>query len=102
MCADGYTSGLGYTCSECSADRRTAAIVLATIGLVAVVATVSYSLKFPRSSAGQVVADGNFFGAGRVGVQPIIRARAFQALKVLVVSWQIVTQASAHGPLSMR
>lgn len=96
VCADGYTSGLAYTCSECNEDRRIAAIATATIVLLIVVAMFARSLKFLRSSAGQAVAEETSPTGDNAGGQHFIRTSASQALKVLLVSWQIITQVSTN------
>ena len=98
VCADGYTSGLAYTCSECNEERRIAAIATPTIVLLTVVAMFVRRFTFLRSSGGQTVAEETSPGGDNARDQRFIGAPATQALKILLVSWQIVTQASANDP----
>eukprot|EP00904_Undaria_pinnatifida_P002436 jgi/Undpi1/12193/HiC_scaffold_5.g01869.m1 len=94
VCADGYTAALGYACSQCNKERRSATIAVAAVVLVVVVAILVQGLRFLGTYAGRTVAGESVLSRDRTGVQPqFIGARASQALKVVVVSWQIVTQA---------
>ena len=95
MCADDYSGGLGYACSQCNEERRSATIAVAAVVLVAVVAIVAQGLRFLGTYAGRTVAGEAVLSGNQTGVQSLFTgARASQALKVVVVSWQIVTQAS--------
>lgn len=100
VCEDGYTAGLGYTCSKCSAERRGVTIAVGAILVAALVAVIARSLKVLRTDAWQSAAVESF-SSGSIGEnrQRLVRAKASQALRVTVVSWQIITQASTASLL---
>ena len=93
VCEDGYTAGLGRTCSECSAERRSATITAGAILVAVVVAAVVRGLKALGTGIRQSTAIESFFSGNVSGDGP--RAKARQSLKIIVVSWQIITQASS-------
>ena len=95
VCADDYTSTLGYVCTQCNVGRRNAAITVAAVVLAALIAMVAHGLKFLGTYGGQTAAGEVVPTENAAGVQLVlIGARASQALKAVVVSWPLVTQAS--------
>eukprot|EP00903_Cladosiphon_okamuranus_P018352 g16884.t1 len=98
FCAPGYTGpycavcetdffpSLSYTCTRCSSSRRgglMAAIVIAVLVVsCALVATVQYLVSTKQLEEGNA-------GCFR---RRILRAIPLQALKIIVVVWQILTQ----------
>lgn len=95
VCKDGYTSGLGYTCSKCNDERHSLAITMGAILVAAAIAVVARSLMVLGTDTDVTAAVEGFstadVGEGR---SRLVRAKASEALKTIVVSWQIVTQAS--------
>lgn len=95
VCDDGYTPGLGYSCSKCSDGRRCAAITLGAILVAAAVVTIARSIKFLGTDADLREAVEGFSDNDVGGDQRgRARAKASQAVKIIIVSWQIITQAS--------
>ncbi|CAM9570296.1 unnamed protein product, partial [Ectocarpus sp. 6 AP-2014] len=85
VCETGYSPSLGHTCTRCSSSRRHGMVATAVIvGLAAVVA-VATICKFLLSAE---VEEGNI-GCCR---HRVLRAVPVQALKIIVVVWQILTQ----------
>lgn len=79
VCIDGYARGLGYTCLECSERRRVVAIAITVVILVIIIIIIilrSFENRFSSQSLAR-----------------LRTAKAFQALKIIFVVWQIVTQA---------
>ncbi|CAM9468153.1 unnamed protein product [Ectocarpus sp. 6 AP-2014] len=84
ICSDGYTEQLSFACSKCSENSAggiAVAVVLALLILFLAVAVVSYV------TSGEV-------GMGRKGgiVERVTRYIPLQSLKIVIVSWQILTQ----------
>ena len=93
VCLDGYARGFGNSCIECSGQRRSAMIAFTAVVVVALVASIVIGIQSLEvdteahsCSPRQVL---------KMVYHQIRRTRASQALKIMVVSWQIVTQASA-------
>ncbi|CAM9774589.1 unnamed protein product [Ectocarpus sp. 6 AP-2014] len=82
VCSEGYSAQLGFTCRTCSdsAGGIALAAALAGVGLVALVAVVSY------------VTSGEEDGKGRGIVERVGRYIPLQSVKIVVVAWQIMTQ----------
>lgn len=102
VCADGYTSDIGYACSRCTSGRRAATIAVISVLLLAVVAlTVALGVRHLRSrrdeahapTGGGSGAASRAGGVARIGSR-LWRSRVTQTVKIIVVSWQIITQAS--------
>ena len=95
VCAEGHTPGLGFTCVKCSGVRRNMTIGLGAVLLGAAVVMVAVSLNFLGSSASgtpkRLHASCERF---RRVISRLRSTKATQALKIVIVSWQIVTQAS--------
>ncbi len=100
VCAEGYTPDIGYACSRCIAGRRAATItVLSVLLLTAVVLTAALGVRHLRSRRDDAQAPiGGGSGAASRGLARIRsrlwHSRVAQTVKIIVVSWQIITQAS--------
>lgn len=93
--ADGDTAALGYTRTQCEVGQRSATITIADICIATVIATVAQGLTFLGTYGDQTVTGGIVPAGDISGVQPLLLdVRASQSLKVVVVSWKLVTQAS--------
>lgn len=97
VCAGGYTAGLSYTCSKCSADRRHAVIASAGVLLFAVaVAAVALGVKHLRRSGARETQERRPPSRTMKILQSCFkRIMGSPALKIVIVAWQIVSQASA-------
>eukprot|EP00903_Cladosiphon_okamuranus_P014374 g13345.t1 len=85
VCETGYSPSLAHTCTRCSSSRRHGLVAAAGIvALVAVVAVVAI-FKFLLSAEDEERNAGCFHGR-------VVRAIPVQALKIIVVVWQILTQ----------
>eukprot|EP00903_Cladosiphon_okamuranus_P017270 g15914.t1 len=82
VCSDGYTAQLGFTCSTClgSASGIVLASVVLAVVLLAAVAVASYVIS----------AEGA--GKRRGLVERVARYIPLQSLKIIIVSWQLLTQ----------
>lgn len=82
ICSDGYTAGLGFACDKCSntAGGIVLAVFFVVIALVVVVSIACYLIFYEHER-------------GRQGlVERMARYVPLQSLKVVIVSWQIITQ----------
>ncbi|CAM9152222.1 unnamed protein product [Ectocarpus fasciculatus] len=84
ICSDGYTEQLSFACSKCSENSAggiVVAVVLALLIFFLAVAVVSYvtSGEVDMGSKGGIV-------------ERVARYIPLQSLKVVIVSWQILTQ----------
>lgn len=97
VCAGGYTAGLSYTCSKCSADRRNAVIASAGVLLFAVaVAAIALGVKLLRRSGARDTQERRLPSRTTEILQTCFkRIMGSPALKIVIVAWQIVSQASA-------
>lgn len=92
VCKDGYARGLGNACLKCSHERRNAVIVVAVVIFVLIVMVIIAgirSLTHPGEEHNLPLCR-----MMKAAISRFKGARAYQALKIMVVSWQIVTQAS--------
>lgn len=98
VCAEGYTTGVGYACVRCTGSRRGAAIaVVSAILLVAVAVALVIGVKHRRrSSASTSVEESPAMRRLARVKSHLKRSGATQAIKTIIVSWQIITQASRH------
>ncbi|CAM9509603.1 unnamed protein product [Ectocarpus fasciculatus] len=82
VCSEGYSAQLGFTCHSCSdsAGGIALAAALAVVGLIVLVAVVSYLTSRERD------------GKGRGIVERVGRYVPLQSVKIVVVAWQIMTQ----------
>ncbi|CAM9792296.1 unnamed protein product, partial [Ectocarpus sp. 12 AP-2014] len=85
VCQTDYSPSFAHTCTRCSSSRRqglTAATVIAAIGTVLAIVTI---FKFLLSTEVEERDVGCFY-------RRVLRAVPLQALKIVVVVWQILTQ----------
>ncbi|CAN0030927.1 unnamed protein product [Scytosiphon promiscuus] len=87
VCSEGYTRGLGYTCSECNIYRRNWTIGVALVLFAVAVVVGVFGVRYLNSSAKQPA-------GGRIQSR-FERSTIGQGLKIVIVSWQIVSQFSA-------
>lgn len=97
-CAEDYSLGLGYTCSECDEGRRKWTTALAVILLAAAAVAVTLSVGYLGASTKESATE---------GILSLIQERfgrswVSQGLKVIIVSWQIVSQASGCSTQTRR
>lgn len=97
-CAEDYSLGLGYTCSECDEDRRKWTIAVAVILLVAAAFAVTVSVGYLGASTKE---------SSAARIPSLVRERfgrswVSQGFKIIIVSWQIVSQASDCSTRSRR
>lgn len=85
ICKESYTAGIGFTCSECpdSIGDVVLAAVLGVVALFTVVAVVSY------------VVSGGGVGGGNIVIGRLTQYVPLQSVKIIVVTWQILTQVRA-------
>lgn len=92
VCAEGYALASEYVCSKCSRERTlheaVSATILAVVTLSAVVLTVRYLWSHEAPAARNT-------SRYLTNVRKFFVKRA-QKLKIVVVCWQIVSQASTH------
>lgn len=104
VCADGYTpSGVRYTCAKCTGGRRDATIaVISVVLLLVVLLTVAATITCLQSESEQTFGGES---AARRGVAWIgtrlKRSAGTQSLKIIIVSWQIITQVIKYALLSL-
>eukprot|EP00752_Nemacystus_decipiens_P010199 g9089.t1 len=87
VCAQGYAPGLGYTCSECNGGRKSWTIAVGVILLCAGAVVVALSVRYLGSTDNEPAT--KKVRACMEGV------RASQGFKIVIVSWQIVSQFSS-------
>ena len=85
VCSDGYAPQLGFTCTKCL-DAANGA-VLASLVLVAI--------AFAAVAVASYVMSGERPGKRRGVVERVARFVPLQSIKIVVVSWQILTQVRA-------
>ena len=85
VCSDGYTEQLGYTCSECLGAAS--GMVLASFVLVVIIFVAIGVASYVVSADGE--------GKRRGLVERVARFIPLQSLKIIIVSWQILTQVRA-------
>lgn len=85
VCSDGYAPQLGFTCTKCL-DAASGA-VLASFVLVAI--------AFAAVAVASYVMSGERPGKRRGVVERVARFVPLQSIKIVVVSWQILTQVRA-------
>ncbi|CAM9385517.1 unnamed protein product [Laminaria digitata] len=85
VCEATYSSSLAHTCTRCSSSRRqglmAATVIAAIVAIFAIVTIFRYMLSTEHE-------EGNFGCFHR----RVVRAVPLQALKIIVVVWQILTQ----------
>lgn len=85
VCGGGYTAQLGFTCSKCPGSAS--GIVLASFVLVVVLSAAVAVASYVISAEGA--------GKPRGLVERVARYVPLQSLKIVIVSWQILTQVRA-------
>ena len=91
VCEDDYAAALLYTCSKCSgADGVVVAILALALASVVFAAVVVHLLSAPVNPA-LIDARPTMI---RTKLREVMQAIPSQALKTIVVSWQILTQVS--------
>lgn len=95
---DRYARGLGYLCMKCSEGRRGAFIAVAVVIFVVLGAAAIFLVVSIRNSTSdnEAVVSKTERVLKRVRLR-LRRVRAYQSMKIIVVSWQIITQASISG-----
>lgn len=84
VCAEGYTRGVGYTCSECNGHRRNCTIGVALVLFAIAVAVGVFGVRYLGSS--------DEYPPGGRFQSRFSRSAVGQGLKIVIVSWQIVSQ----------
>lgn len=85
ICSDGYAPQLGFTCTKCLGSAS--GLVLAAFVLVVIV--------FAAVAVASYVTSGERPGKQRGLVERFARFIPLQSLKIVIVSWQILTQVRA-------
>lgn len=84
MCSDGYSKTVAFTCTEC----------VKTGGSVAIMVVAAVFVLFGGVALYMHLMSGEMDGARRGIVAWLTKRLPLQSIKILVVVWQIVTQAS--------
>lgn len=93
VCIDGYARGMGHTCSKCTSRHRTAGATIAAVVVMVLIAAVALRLRSSASFCTEANTERPASSRGLHRAWPRFRmARPFQALKIVFVSWQIITQ----------
>ena len=89
ICKKGwYSTGVAFKCKKCTRDQRLWGIVIAAVsGFFAILCLV---FMYSHLMSGDVV------GVGRAILDRVIRYVPLQAVKILIVAWQIESQASTN------
>ena len=93
VCGDGYVASLGFSCERCSKNTKSVVVASIFAGVSAVV--VVGAIRYLMSAEIQ--------GEGKGVVDRMTRRVPVQAMKIVIVAWQIltqVTQVQAHFPSS--
>eukprot|EP00903_Cladosiphon_okamuranus_P017291 g15933.t1 len=85
VCENGYSSSPAYTCTRCSSSRRQGLMAATVIGALISVLAVVYFCRYVLSTE---------LGGEDLGCfhRRVFQAVPLQALKIVVVVWQILTQ----------
>ncbi|CAN0174738.1 unnamed protein product [Ectocarpus sp. 4 AP-2014] len=85
VCETGYSPALAHTCTRCSSSRRQGLVAASVIAALVVAFAVATIVEFLLSTEDD---------EGNVGCfrRRVLRAVPVQALKIIVVVWQILTQ----------
>ncbi|CAM9817698.1 unnamed protein product, partial [Ectocarpus sp. 12 AP-2014] len=93
VCEAGYSSSLAHTCTRCSSSRRQGLMAATVIGaLIAVLVVVSVCRYVVSAELEE----------GEIGCfrRKVLEAVPLQAVKIIVVAWQILTQFAEAANLS--
>ncbi|CAM9790810.1 unnamed protein product [Scytosiphon promiscuus] len=85
VCENGYAPSLSYTCTRCSSSTRLGFLAATIVAALAVVSAIIAIFKLLMSNE---LEDRNIGWFNR----RVLRALPVQALKIIVVMWQILTQ----------
>lgn len=88
VCRTGYASRIPYKCESC-AQKDGGALIIALV--VAVAVLFGMGLVWHLLSQNHAVTDNGI-------ISRVVRCLPLQSLKIVVVAWQIVTQASEAPP----
>lgn len=85
VCETDFSPSLAHTCTQCSSSRRQGLVAATIIAAFVAVFAVATTIKFLLSTE---------HGEGNVGCfrRRVLQAVPVQALKIIVVVWQILTQ----------
>ena len=98
VCADTFSSGIAYSCRECSEDAMRSAMGLAITAGVATVLVVVILLKHLSKVVDSETGEGADGRQGLVGRKcalfqdVLMKVLPLSAIKIVVVVWQIVSQ----------
>lgn len=84
MCSNGYATGFAFTCTKCSETNSLLTLVLAVFCATMVLVVVTSHLVSKETADG-----GNRVSA----IHRLQKRFWFQPIKIVIVVWQIVTQA---------
>ncbi|CAM9718324.1 unnamed protein product [Scytosiphon promiscuus] len=93
VCETGYSSSLAHTCTRCSASRRRGLMAAIVIGALVAVLVVVSVCRYVLSAELEEEQIGCFR-------RRVLRAVPLQAVKIIVVVWQILTQFAEAANLS--
>eukprot|EP00903_Cladosiphon_okamuranus_P006562 g6410.t1 len=93
VCETGYSPSLANTCTRCSSSRRRGLLAATVIAAVVAVLAVAAIFKFLLSTEVEEEKIGWFHSR-------VLRAVPVQALKIVVVVWQILTQFADAASIS--
>ncbi|CAM9812920.1 unnamed protein product, partial [Ectocarpus sp. 6 AP-2014] len=85
VCETGYAPSLAHTCTRCSSSRREGSIAATVIAALVSVFTIVTIFQYMLSTQHEEGIVGCFY-------RRILKAVPLQALKIIVVVWQILTQ----------
>lgn len=85
MCKRDYSPSLAHTCTRCSSSRRRGLLAATVIAALVAVLAVAAIVRFLLSTEVEEENTGWFR-------RRVLRAVPVQALKIVVVVWQILTQ----------
>eukprot|EP00903_Cladosiphon_okamuranus_P012633 g11819.t1 len=88
VCETGYSSSLAYTCTRCSSSRRQGLKAAIAIGAIVAILAVAVFCRYVLSTEVEGRDTGCFH-------RRVLQAVPLQALKIIVVVWQILTQFAA-------
>ena len=93
-CAEGYVSGFQYSCHSCQGSDKWTAIGGALAVLVVVMFVVVFGVAFLVAVIDRPTSGRNGKWERRVSNlrNGLVRAIPLTAIKIVVVSWQIITQ----------
>ena len=92
VCQEGYAPGLSFSCNSCSDSSGVMALAIV---LIIIIVSFVVAVLFDLTVVGTAASPPSGHGCGA----RLTRLKAkfpFQSLKIAVVSWQIITQASTY------